>query len=189
MSDANPATLEQCPDPAWAYGLGVALKAQRPGGRGWTFSLIDGPNMANLGQGAGRGGRDPRTYGVVSSLYALQHGMAEFARGLGATLLTFESYHEADIIAQVYDSAPKVDAFLINPAALTRFGVPLKIALTDVQRPYIELHFANISAIGWAGGGATTPVAASVVMGLRQYSYVGAIFGLVCALDSGASLI
>lgn len=189
MSDANRAIVEQCPDPAWAYGLGVALKAQRPGGRGWTFSLIDGPNMANLGQGAGRGGRDPRTYGVVSSLYALQHGMAEFARGLGATLLTFDSYHEADIIAQVYDSAPKVDAFLINPAALTRFGVPFKIALTDVQRPYIELHFSNISAIGWAGGGATTPTAASVVMGLRQYSYVGAIFGLVCALDSGASLI
>jgi hypothetical protein len=32
--------------------------------------------------------------------------------------------------------------------------------------------------------GATTP-AAAVVMGLRQYSYVGALFGFVCALDIG----
>ena len=187
MSEPNAVIPEQHPDPAWAYGLGAALKAQRPGERGWTFSLIDGPNMANLGKGAGRGGRDPRTYGVVSSLRALQHGMAEFARGLGTTLLPFDSYHEAELIAHVYDNAPKVDAFLINPAALTRFGVPFKIALTDVQRPYVELHFSNISAIGWTSG-VTTPTAAAVVMGLRQYSYIGALFGLVCALDSGTSL-
>jgi 3-dehydroquinate dehydratase-2 len=172
------------PDANWCLALGQRLRALRPAQRNWHFSLIDGPNMANLGRGAGSGGRDPRTYGAVSSLGALQDGIAALARGLGTTLETFTSYHEADILAHVYESAPRVDGFLINPAALTRFGVPCRLALTDSRRPFVELHFSNLSAIGWTGG-VTTPEATAVVMGLREYSYVGALFAFVCALDAG----
>jgi len=46
------------------------------------------------------------------------------------------------------------------------------------------LHFANVAALGWEGG-LTTPVATGVAMGFRQYSYIGALFGLACALDRG----
>lgn len=184
MTTQDTADEVRYPDPAWAHALGAALKGQRPGSGPWKLCLIDGPNMSNLGRGAGRGGRDPRTYGVVSSLAALQDSMTAFARGLGAQLRTFESYHEADLVAHVYETGSQVDAFLINPAALTRFGVPFRIALTDVARPYVELHFSNISAIGWEKGGATTPSAFAVVMGLRQYSYIGALFALVCTLDA-----
>jgi hypothetical protein len=72
----------------------------------------------------------------------------------------------------------------LSLAALTRFGAPTKIAFADVRRPFIELHFANVAALGWEGG-VTTPVATGVAMGFRHYGYMGALFGLACALDRG----
>ena len=167
-------------DQEWAHAIGAALKGQRPGDRRWRLNLIDGPNMSNLG----KGGRDPRTYGVVTSLAALQSEIAAMGHGLGLEMTTFSANHEGSIIAHIYETAPTVDGFLINPAALTRFGTPTKIALADVRRPFVEVHFANVAALGWEGG-ITTPVATGVAMGFRQYSYMGAIFGLVCALDLG----
>lgn len=168
------------PDPDWTRSIGDALRGRRPGETCWRVNLIDGPNMSNLGQG----GRDPRTYGVVTSLPTLQDGIAALGEGLGLEMSTYASNHEGSIVAHVYESAPSVDAFMINPAALTRFGAPTRIALSDVRRPFIELHFANVAALGWEGG-ITTPVATGVVMGFRHYSYMGALFGLACALDLG----
>src|SRR5262245_28344911 len=156
--------------------------------KAWRLSLLDGPNMSNLGRKTGGGGRDPRTYGTVSSLAALHRAMSSFAEGLGVELSTFESYHEADFLQRIYDTTESVDAYFVNPAALTRFGAALRIALTESARPFIELHFSNISAIGWTGG-QTTPYAQGVVMGLRQYSYLGAIFGMICMLDDGLVVV
>ena len=168
------------PDPAWARSLGHGLRPCRAGGRRWRINLIDGPNMSNLG----KGGRDPRTYGVVTSLADLQDSIVAMGEALGLEMSAFHANHEGDIVAHIYEVAPRIDAFLINPAALTRFGVPCKLALADSRRPFMELHFANVAALGWEGG-ITTPVATGVAMGFRHYSYIGALFGLVCALDTG----
>ena len=168
------------PDPAWARAFGAALRPQRPGRQPWRFDLIDGPNMSNLGVG----GRDPRTYGLVTSLAALQESIIAMGQGLGLEMRAFSANHEGAIIAHIYETADWVDGFLINPAALTRFGVPTKIAFADVRRPFVELHFANVAALGWEGG-VTTPVATGVAMGFRHYGYMGALFGFACALDRG----
>jgi 3-dehydroquinate dehydratase-2 len=169
------------PTAEWAAELGRGLKPFRSSDRAWRLCLIDGPNMSNLGAG----GRDPRTYGVTPSLSALHSCMRGLTNGLAVRLDTYHSNHEGDIVAFVYEHAAEIDAFLINPAALTRRGAPCSIALLDSGRPYIELHFANIAALGWIGGAIITKGATGVVMGLRQYSYIGAVFGLVGALDAG----
>ena len=169
------------PDPAWARALGTALRDRRPGRKRWRLDLIDGPNMSNLG----KGGRDPRTYGVVTSLRALQRSVVAMAEGLGVAMNSFSSNHEGEVVGHVYELASSVDGFLINPAALTRYSAPTRIALAESGRPFIEMHFANVTALDWIGG-IMTPVAAGVVMGLRHYSYIGALFGFVLALDSGA---
>jgi 3-dehydroquinate dehydratase II len=168
------------PDAGWTRLIGEALRAQRSGDRRWRFDLVDGPNMSNLGVG----GRDVRTYGAVTSLAALQDGIVAMGEGLGLVMSAFSANHEGSIVEHIYEAASSVDAFLINPAALTRYGMPTRIALADVRRPFIELHFANVAALGWEGG-ITTPVATAVVMGFRHYSYMGALFGLACALDCG----
>ena len=166
------------PDPAWACAIGAALRPQRPGTQPWRVGLIDGPNMSNLGVG----GRDPRTYGLVTSLAALQESIIAMGHGLGLDIRAFSANHEGAVISHIYETADGVDGFLINPAALTRFGIPTKIAFADVRRPFIELHFANVAALGWEGG-VTTPVATGVTMGFRHYGYMGALFGFACALD------
>lgn len=168
------------PDPGWARAIGTALRSQRPGTRVWRVGLINGPNMSNLGPG----GRDPRTYGAATSLGALQDSIVAMGQGLGICMRAFSSNHEGAIVAHIYETADEVDGFLINPAALTRLGAPTAIAFADVRRPFIELHFANVVALGWEGG-MTTPVATGVAMGFRHYSYVGALFGFACALDHG----
>ena len=166
----------------WARDLGRALKQQRSGATPWRLALIDGPNMSNLGEG----GRDRRTYGSIDSLAELQTMTAVIAEGMGAQMRTFQSNREGDVVQFIYDSCAETDAYLINPAALTRRGAPCAIALSDSRRPYIELHFANIAAVGWSNGALITRQASGVVMGLRHYSYIGAVCGLILALDAGA---
>ena len=179
----NPSAAAPVPDKTEAArNLGAALRSQRRGDQAWRLVLIDGPNMSNLGEG----GRDRRTYGTINSIGELQGAASALAEGIGATMLTYQSNREGDIVQFIYDSAERTDAYLINPAALTRRGAPCAIALGDSRRPYVELHFANIAAVGWSNGALITRQASGVVMGLRHYSYFGAIFGLIGALDVGA---
>jgi 3-dehydroquinate dehydratase-2 len=169
------------PDATWTRQLGKALRSARSGRARWRLELIDGPNMSNLG----KGGRDARTYGQVTSLAALHDALIAMAEGLGVAMTSYQSNREGDIVAHLYDTAPQRDAYLINPAAMTRFSVPCRIALADTRRPFVEMHFANTAAVGWLRGGPMTPDATGVSMGLRHYSYMGALFGLVGALDAG----
>ena len=111
--------------------------------------------------------------------------LAAMAEGLGVAMRTCQSNREGEIVEFIYQHCHEVDAYLINPAALTRRGAPCAIALSDSRRPYVELHFANIAAVGWSNGALITRQATGVVMGLRHYSYIGALYGLIGALDAG----
>lgn len=175
----EPGSFREAGDSEWFYRMGVASKALRGSSERWRILLIDGPNMSNLGPG----GRDQRTYGTVSSLEALQHATQAFAEGMGCELSGYQSNHEGAIVAKIYDTADSVDAYVINPAASTRRGVPLMQAFRDAAKPCIEMHFANVAALGWLQGAAITKQMSGVVMGLRHYSYISTLFGLICALD------
>jgi len=177
VSEPAPAAVAR--DPEDLSALGKALRAHREGSRGWRLALIDGPNMSNLGVS----GRDRRNFGVVPSLAALHAVARSFAAGLGVSLRTFQSNHEGAIVEFIYDAAPQTDAFLFNPAGLSKYGVPSVQALADSGRPVVELHFANTASLGWSEGAAMSPSAAACAMGFRNHSYTAAIFGLVGALD------
>ena len=163
----------------WFHELGGAAKTLRSSDTRWRILLLDGPNMSNLGPG----GRDPRTYGPVTSLQALQHATQAFAAGMGCELRAFQSNFEGALVGWIYETAATTDAYVINPAASTRRGVPIMQAFRDAGRPCIEMHFANVAALGWLQGAAISKQMSGVVMGMRHYSYIATIFGLVCALD------
>ena len=113
----SPSAAAPVPDKTEAArNLGAALRSQRRGDQAWRLVLIDGPNMSNLGEG----GRDRRTYGTIHSIGELQGAASALAEGIGATMLTYQSNREGDIVQFIYDSAERTDAYLINPAALTR---------------------------------------------------------------------
>lgn len=149
--------------------------------------IIDGPNMTNLGA------RNKRVYGAMSSLEDLQSFCKAIGAALGITVTTFASNFEGAILEYIHGSAKSADAYIINPAGLTEGGVATKHALTETGKPYVEVHFANIVAPPSAPRGMPigplqstfSPSATGVMMGMREYSYAGAILSVAMALDDG----
>lgn len=180
IENATP-TVNTNADIEWLRQLGYGLRYSRSSTRKWQLCLLDGPNMSNLGVG----GRDPRNFGTISSLGALHASMTAFVEGIGASLETYQSNHEGAIVGRIYEVAADTDAFIFNPAGLSKYGVPCVQALVDSGRPYVEVHFANTAALGWTGGTAPIRHAAASVMGLRNHGYVAALYGLINALDDG----
>lgn len=159
--------------------LGKGLAAARISKRAHRILLIDGPNMNNLGAG----GRDQRTYGVIDSLQGLHTQIETFAVNLGLSYQAYHSNYEAELVDKAYSLYGKVDGVLVNPAGLNRNGVPLATALRELAVPVIELHFSNITASGWPTGSVVSKNSSGIVMGLRHYSYLSAVYALTRLLD------
>ena len=100
------------------------------------------------------------------------------------------------ILEYIHESAQRTDAYVINPAGLTTIGEAVRHALAETDTPVVEVHFANISSSasdprGIVGGpiqSSLTHTMTGLCMGLRQYSYVGALTALTLALDDPAFL-
>ena len=161
------------------------MQIERRSDRQHRIAVIDGPNMSNLGA------RSKKVYGMINSLQDLKAYVSDLGSRFGVVIEAFSSNHQGDILEFIHESASRVDGYIINPAGLTTVGEGVRHALEDTERPVIEVHFANIAASAGAarglGGGSIrssfTHTATGVCMGMRQYSYAGALFALVLALD------
>jgi 3-dehydroquinate dehydratase-2 len=123
--------------------------------------VLHGPNLNLLGR------REPGIYGTTT-LADIDARLAERARAAGATLETFQSNSESELIGRVQRlfEAP-VDFIIINPAAFTHTSVALRDALAAVKVPFIEVHLSNVFA--------REP--------FRHHSYfTDAAVGLICGL-------
>lgn len=157
----------------------------RSGSRPHVVAVIDGPNMSNLGA------RNRRVYGAVNSLADLQTFVVDTGKGLGVDVEVFASNYEGAILEFIHESATRVDGYLINPAGLTTTGEPTRHALEETGRPFIEVHFSNVVAPPTAPRGLPggpwqsnfTRSATGMCMGMRHYSYAGALVALTMALD------
>ncbi len=145
--------------------------------------------MPNLGR------RDKGIYGPIKSLDDLQTLVRAFGDEIGVAVECFASNHEGAILDFIHGSAETTDAYIINPAGLTTYGEATRHALVDTGRPYVEVHFANTARHFRSVSGDAEPPrskftfsATGVVMGLRQYSYLGALLALSLGLDDAAFL-
>lgn len=164
------------------------MRLREEGARRWRLALIDGPNMPNLGA------RDEAIYGPIRSLADLHAYAGEFAGELGVDLRAMSSNHEGEILDFIHGAAAEVDGFLINPAGLTTYGEATRHALADSKRPFVEVHFANLArhmediSMTRRLESRFTKTAVGLVMGMRQYGYLGAMLALVAALDDESFL-
>ena len=101
--------------------------------------LINGPNLNLLGT------REPDTYGTVT-FDEIVTRVSERARALGAEILAFQSNHEGAIIDFIQAEAEGAQGIIINPGALTHYGLSLRDALEGCGLPFIEVHLSNIHA-------------------------------------------
>jgi len=167
----------------------VALSIRASDARAWRIAVIDGPNMPNLGR------RDQAIYGPIRSLDDLQQFVTNFGSEIGVAVECFASNHEGEILEFIHGSAARIDGYIINPAGLTTYGEATRHALVDSGRPYVEVHFANTARHFRGVSGEAEPprskftyTATGLCMGLRQYSYVGGMLGLVLGLDDASFL-
>ncbi|MFE0420720.1 type II 3-dehydroquinate dehydratase [Streptomyces tendae] len=162
-----------------------AIQGLRTADRRYTIAVIDGPNVSNLAR------RNKRMYGPNVSAESLGRFTTAWGNRLGVVIERFMSNHEGDILEYIHESGDRVDGYLVNPAGLTTTSDMVPFALYDTGKPVIEVHFANIKASASTARGPVygprestfTPYVSGQLMGMREYSYAGALLSLVLALD------
>jgi 3-dehydroquinate dehydratase-2 len=100
--------------------------------------LLNGPNLNLLGS------REPLVYGATT-LAEVERAAKAQAEAAGATLDSFQSNHEGDLIDRIHAAREAgVNAIIINPGGLTHTSVSLRDALAGVAIPFVEVHISNI---------------------------------------------
>jgi 3-dehydroquinate dehydratase-2 len=130
-----------------------------------TILVIHGPNLSTLGR------RQPEIYGGVT-LQEINAALIELAGAWGWRIETLQSNHEGGIIDFLEDQAPTADGVLINPGALSHYGLSLRDALAALTIPVVEVHLTNIHARDeWRRKSVTAEVARGIVSGFAWRSY------------------
>jgi 3-dehydroquinate dehydratase-2 len=99
--------------------------------------VINGPNLNMLGS------RKPEIYGT-KTLAEINSLLQKRAGELGVELESYQSNHEGYLIDFIQKKAKKAVGIIINPGALTHYGLSLRDALEDTSLPIIEVHLSDI---------------------------------------------
>jgi 3-dehydroquinate dehydratase-2 len=131
--------------------------------------VINGPNLNMLGK------REQAVYGD-ETLAEIDSLIKKRGQELGVEILTFQSNSEGALIDFIQAEAAQADAIIINPGALTHYGLSLRDALADSALPVIEVHLSNIHAREeWRHKSVIAPIARGQVSGLGWSGYIAAL--------------
>lgn len=137
--------------------------------------VIHGPNLNMLGI------REPEIYGNVT-LKSINEKIKDFAKNSGFSVEIVQSNHEGELVDAIHSAyRKKMNAIVINPGALTHYGLSLRDALLAVSLPVIEVHISNLYAREeFRKTNVITPISKGVIMGFGASSY---LYGLKAAID------
>jgi len=134
--------------------------------------VLHGPNLGGLGQ------RQPEIYGHTT-LAEINSRLETLALGWGWELTAFQSNTEGVLIDTIDEHAATTDGLLLNPGALTHYGLSLRDALAALSVPVIEVHLSNIHGREeWRRRSVTAEVATGIVAGFGWRSYILALEAL-----------
>ena len=101
--------------------------------------IVNGPNLNLLGK------REPEIYGS-RTLEELQESLVDLASELKIEIEFFQSNGEGAIVDFLHEKAEDADGLLINPGALTHYGLSIRDAIVAVDLPTVEVHLSNVAA-------------------------------------------
>ena len=131
--------------------------------------VLNGPNLGTVGR------REPEVYGT-QTLADLEKLLAERARELDFELSCLQSNHEGQLIDWIEKEGAASDAIIINPGALSHYGLALADALRASGKPIVEVHISNVFAREPERHGMVTAAAAKgVISGLGFEGYLAAL--------------
>ena len=135
--------------------------------------VIYGPNLNRLGK------RDPDHYGT-RTLSDINDALARKASALKVELATLQSNSEGTLIDFIQEQTDDAAGIIINPGALTHYGLSLRDALADTNLPVIEVHLSNIHARErWRSKSVIAPIARGQIAGLGWRGFLAALDLLV----------
>ena len=133
------------------------------------FLILNGPNINMLGR------RDTSIYGV-KTLEEVNQEISTVAGRLGVEVEFFQSNVEGLLIDYIQQNWGKADGIVINPGALTHYGLALKDALIDFKLPFIEVHLGNPYAREpWRRHSVLADVSRGQIAGFGWRSYTAAL--------------
>lgn len=136
--------------------------------------VIHGPNLDKLGE------REPDVYGRVT-LAAIDDSLKKLGKEKGASVETYQSNHEGELVTKIGAAGKSFDAVVLNPAAYTHTSVAIRDAVAASGIPVVEVHLSNIYAReSFRHTSLVAPVAKGQVSGFGAKSYE---LGLLAALD------
>ena len=131
--------------------------------------VINGPNLNLLGS------RDQDIYGAIT-LSQIEVKLTERARDIGVDIIFFQSNSEGAIVDHLQEIYSGINGVIINPGALTHYGISLREALSDTNLPVIEVHISNIYAReSWRHSSYVAPISVGQISGLGWHGYVFAL--------------
>jgi 3-dehydroquinate dehydratase-2 len=137
--------------------------------------VIHGPNLNMLGR------REPEIYGHTT-LAQIDDALRQRAEQAGATLRSFQSNHEGALVDFLQAEGWEADGIIINPGALTHYGLSLRDALATLHTPIIEVHLSNVyKREAFRHVSLVAPVATGQVAGLGWRGYMLALEWLLSA--------
>ncbi|MEE9202116.1 MAG: type II 3-dehydroquinate dehydratase [Dehalococcoidia bacterium] len=135
--------------------------------------LIHGPNLNMLGR------RDTSIYGTTT-LRKMNASVEGRGRELGVEVVCFQSNSEGVLIDFIQEHSAGAKGIVINPGALTHYGLSLRDALEDAGLPVVEVHLSNIYAREeWRAESVIAPIARGQISGLGWWGYIAALELLV----------
>ncbi len=131
--------------------------------------LLHGPNLNALGR------REPGIYGVTT-MEQINEILATQAEESGARIVAFQSNHEGALIDFVQAEGWDADGIIINPGALTHYGLSLRDALAALNVPIVEVHISNVyQRESFRHTSVIAPVASGQITGLGWHGYLLAL--------------
>jgi len=138
--------------------------------------VINGPNLNMLGK------RDKAYYGD-KTLPQIDTLLKKQGKSLGADVVSFQSNSEGELIDFIQKNSAQAAGIIINPGALTHYGLSLRDALVDSRLPVVEVHLSNIYAREeWRAKSVLAPIARGQITGFGWWSYIAALQILVSEL-------
>jgi 3-dehydroquinate dehydratase-2 len=131
--------------------------------------VINGPNLNMLGK------RDKAVYGE-KTLAEVDSMLRKQGEDLAVEVMAFQSNSEGALIDFIQEQSDSANGIIINPGALTHYGLSLRDALADTKLPIIEVHLSNIYAREeWRAKSVIAPIAKGQISGLGWRGYIAAL--------------
>jgi 3-dehydroquinate dehydratase II len=131
--------------------------------------LLHGPNLNMLGR------REPAIYGSTT-LDEINAALIQQAEAAGASLTAVQSNHEGVLVDTLQEHWGRLDGIIINPGALTHYGLSLRDALAAMDVPIIEVHLSNVYAReAFRHTSVVAPIATGQIAGLGWRGYALAL--------------